>query len=430
MNQSRLLKDLSPLTKWKLLLLHYNVDSSKDLLQGIKNIDDYKVKFRRKKPLVKNRKVYDFSKDNAIIPSEAILIHGKNKTLVKLNYKKGSHLILKQDREGNLYIFDKLKKERAPIDIELVKKYQYSNLKIPKGRPSHEGAPLESFVQIIGLDRIGVLAFEGCIHWNNKCACLFCDSNPKRKGEKVFIPSLNSLNDFENNVDKWWDYHKLAYLDGIEYSFKKLVKTEFANLKPHKHFQLMSGNLPSPDKVWNICQEISETINNVYPLSKLDSYLNIAAPRGDIKSYITSAKKLGYQNIVFNLEVYGKRDFNRVCPGKSRCSGYENTINCLKESVKVFGKGKVRSNFVLGVQNTGKLLRGVKKLARIGIVSDYSVFIPKPCTPWQDKQSPDLKTVIRFTQGLVKVYKKYGFKGIYCNLSSRANIVHEMLNEM
>ncbi len=425
-----LLKNLPPLAKWKLLILHYNLDCPRNLLGHIRNIRNYKVKYRLKKPTVENKRVFDVSKDNNIIPSELILSSKEgNKTLVKINYKKGSPLILKKTKKNELYIFDKRSKTVAPLNINLIKNKRYNSLVIPQGRLAYQGSLLKNYIEIIGIDRIGILAYEGCIHWNNKCACKFCDSTPRRKEEKAIRPSLNSLYDF-GNVDAWWDFYKDNYLDGIKYSFQKIVRTEFKNFGPHKHFQLMAGNLPDPDKVWEISLEISKLINKVYPLSKMDSYLNIAAPRKDTTKHLKMAKKLGFQNIAFNLEVIGKEDFKEVCPGKSMNFGYNRTLRCMRKAVKIFGKGKVRTNFVLGAQETNKLINGIKKLAEGGIVADYSVFIPKLGTPWEKKIRPNIKEILKVTTELCKIYKKYNFKAIYCELSSRSNITHEVLNQI
>ena len=56
-------------------------------------------------------------------------------------------------------------------------------------------------------------------------------------------------------------------------------------------------------------------------------------------------------------------------------------MNALRAAVPIFGRGNVRSNFVLGAQPVEELLDGVRELAEYGIASDYSVFVPKPGTP-------------------------------------------------
>ena len=100
------------------------------------------------------------------------------------------------------------------------------------------------------------------------------------------------------------------------------------------------------------------------------------------------------------------------------------------EAVKIMGKGNVRSNFVLGLDDFTETIEFARKIAEKGIVFDYSVFQPKRCTPYANKQAPDFDKVIEFTSELVKIYKNFSFKPIFFSLSSRSSIVNEMFNEL
>jgi len=101
----------------------------------------------------------------------------------------------------------------------------------------------------------------------------------------------------------------------------------------------------------------------------------------------------------------------------------------LETAVPIFGEGNVRSNFVLGAQPTPELVEGIQILADKGIVADYSVFVPKRGTGWENKARPEMEDVVDFTIKLAKVYQQHNFKSIYCGLSSRSNIVAEVLEE-
>jgi biotin synthase-like enzyme len=190
----------------------------------------------------------------------------------------------------------------------------------------------------------------------------------------------------------------------------------------------MAGNMPHSETLWEICRQIAERINKVRPISTFDSYLNIGAPSKDTTQYLRTAKdEMGFRQIAFNLEVVGEERFKEVCPGKARTIGYANYVQALEQAVSIFGFGNVRSNFVLGAQTTEELIEGVRELAKKGIVADYSVFVPKQGTPWESKQSPDMQEIVRFTKVLADIYRQYNFKGIYCSLSSRSNILNEVL---
>jgi len=413
--------DLPKLAKWKALLIENGISLPKaDLFFSYPNIDDYKTKYRVVNPKVKDFKFFDHSKDKTIVPAEIIIVDNGKKSLVKVNYKKNSPILMITQGE-KVILIEKASKEQIPLEVELVVKRKYSTQRFLE---DPDKPLLEDFVQIIGLDRIGILFFDGCWHWSCNKSCLFCDSNPKRKDFKSAMPSLNTLSDFGFNEDKWWDSYRERYVAGIKKAFDYILKNE--EIKPHRHLHIMSGNLPHGKKVWEIAFEISEMLNKVEPIANFDSYLNLVLPKDE--NLLIRAKKLGYKQIQFNLEVVGQDRYSHVCPGKAKVTSYNESVEIAKKAVKIFGFGKVRSNFVLGAQPIEKLLAGVKKLAKLGIVADYSIFVPKRGTPWAEKLAPDMETIINFTKGLAEIYKEHGFESIYCSLSSRSNILYEILN--
>ena len=115
-----------------------------------------------------------------------------------------------------------------------------------------------------------------------------------------------------------------------------------------------------------------------------------------------------------------------TCPGKTK---YNEFVEKLKEAVEIMGPGNVRSNFVLGLQNIDELLKEIEELAKAGIVADYSIFQPKKGTEYYNKKAPSFEEVRYFTERLVEIYIKYGFKPIYCSKSSRSSIVNELYEE-
>ena len=134
-------------------------------------------------------------------------------------------------------------------------------------------------------------------------------------------------------------------------------------------------------------------------------------------------KKLGIKQVQYNLEIANKDLFTSTCPGKIN---YEEFVSKLYEAVNIFGKGNVRSNFVLGLQDYNELINECEKFAEKGIVADYSVFQPKKNTLYSNLEAPEMKDVINFTKRLVKIYVKYNQHPIFCSLSSRSSIVNEV----
>ena len=83
---------------------------------------------------------------------------------------------------------------------------------------------------------------------------------------------------------------------------------------------------------------------------------------------------------------------------------------------------------MFGLQNKFELLKNVEKLAKLGIVADYSVFQPKRKTPLYYKSPPDFNDVLDFSFRLASIYRKYSFEPIFCSLSSRSSIMNEVFD--
>lgn len=387
------------------------------LFNNYPNINRFKTKRIKVKPTIVGDKVYDLSKEENVLPSEILLIKNQRKSICKLRYNKNSSIEIKYE-EGKF----KLYKDNhiIDIDVKLVPKYDLMNQKI-QDESYHVNGCVGDYVDIVGVDRISILFFEGCYNWNCGKACKFCDLHPKKIDDKVIKPTVNNLRKFDYDVDSWWNVSKENYLNGIRYSMKNIL--EKIDL-PHKHLFFMAGNLPTSKDVWNITEETLTDMSNYLDLNSFDSYLNIA-PHDNVER-LKRIKDLGIKQVQYNLEIANKELFEDICPGKIK---YDQFVQKLKEAVSIFGFGNVRSNFVFGLQDKEEMLQEIELLASYGIVADYSIFQPKNHTPFQYKSAPDFNDVLDFSDRLVDLYLKYHFKPIFCSLSSRSSIVNELYED-
>lgn len=410
-------ENFSEIVRLKILILKHGVNFEPiNLFNNFEDIEKYKIKRRVVKPVANNFQVYDMSEDKTIIPSEVLLDDGINKSIVKLRYSNYSPLTIKTDENKNIKL--EIEGKESNLKISLVKTADILNETIP--RHIVNNGKIGDYIDIVGIDRVSILFFEGCYNWLSGKPCKFCDLHPKEE-DSIYKPSLNSLKGYEFDVKKWWEASKSNYLKGLEYSLKYII--ENTNLE-HLHIFFMAGNLPTNTYVWNIAEETIEYLSKTINLSKHDNYINIA-PHDNIER-VKKMKKLGINQVQYNLEVVNKRNFEETCPGKM-C--YDEFILKLEEAINIMGKGNVRSNFVLGLDDMHETLEFAKKIAEKGIVFDYSVFQPKKCTPYENKKAPDFDEVISFTYELSKIYKQNGLKPIFCSLSSRSSIVNELYRE-
>lgn len=404
----------SNVTKWKILLLKHGVNFKPfDLFSQYPCINEYKTKSRVLNVVTKEYEVYDKSKDKSIIPAEVILEDENSKSLVKLRYAENSPIELKIIENNIVICFNG---EQQNIKVTLTKKNTILNQKL-----SNKKNCVGDYIDIVGMDRISILFFEGCYNWLSGKPCKFCDLHPQKENHVTYKPTLNNLKKFNFNINEWWDNIKAEYLKNLTEALKIVLNDKTLI---HKHIFFMAGNLTTNAEVWNIVEETIEYISKEIDLGKNDTYLNVA-PHDNVKR-LERIKKLGIKYVQYNLEIVEEENFNYTCPGKI---DYKDFLGKLVEAVNYYGKGNVRSNFVLGLDDMKLTLEFAQKLAKLGIVFDYSVFQPKKNTAYYTKKPPEFDEVIEFTKELVKIYKKYDFKPIFCSLSSRSSIVNELYNE-
>jgi len=413
-------EDLPPLARWKALITEHGVDfKDPTLFNNLPNIELYKTKRRALKPVAKDLRVFDISQDPSLIPAEVVISEAQKASIVKLGYKPDSPIQIDVDEGHKVILREKESQKTIPINVDLVKRRNYQSIRVPKEVDTNE-PKLSDFVDVVGLDRISVMTFDGCWNWNSGKPCRFCDYNPKRQEYVGAKPSTNTLSEFGGDADLWWNNQRERYLSGLKYAFGYLLANE--DLNPHQHLLVMSGNLPQPQKVWENALEVVDTLNNVRSVNSFDNYLNICPhPSLDL---LRKAKDKGINQVQYNLEVIGQDVFAQMCPGKME---YNTFRAKLEEAVGVMGFGNVRSNFVLGIQPIEDLLKGVSELADKGVVTDYSIFQPKRATALANHPAPSIDTIVHFTKELANIYREHGFRGIYCNLSSRSSIINECL---
>ncbi|MGY3439858.1 MULTISPECIES: radical SAM protein [unclassified Marinovum] len=93
------------------------------------------------------------------------------------------------------------------------------------------------------------------------------------------------------------------------------------------------------------------------------------------------------QNVSFNLEIWSKPLFQKICPGKDRFVGYDRWIASLEKAVSVFGRGRVYSAMVAGIELEPEhemsheaavelALEGAEALCSRGVIPIYSLYWP------------------------------------------------------
>jgi biotin synthase-related radical SAM superfamily protein len=203
---------------------------------------------------------------------------------------------------------------------------------------------------------------------------------------------------------KYCDYNQIKYK---KHSFKDIkeaidVALKDKNIKP-RHL-LISGGTPKPEDKEYLLDIYKET--SKYLTKKGIPVDVMCAPIFDLK-VLKQIKKMGINGLSINIEIYNRSLAKKLNPEKYNLT-LKYYIEFIKEAVKIFGKGKIRSILIVGLDSIDDTLKGVEKIASIGSDVVLSPFVPSPKTELFNLKPPSEKQLIEVYEKSLEIVKKYG----------------------
>ncbi len=104
----------------------------------------------------------------------------------------------------------------------------------------------------------------------------------------------------------------------------------------------------------------------------------------EIKKYFD----MGIQALGFSMEIWSKKLYEAICPGKSKNISHEEFISSIRSAVKIFGAGNVYGVFVMGLEPRQTFLEGVKELTGLGANVVPFVWSPNPGSKLEGHRAP------------------------------------------
>lgn len=167
--------------------------------------------------------------------------------------------------------------------------------------------------------------------------------------------------------------YELNTIKGLEEALQIALKQSDT-----KHLLISSGSVYIKDL---------EIITEMYDyFVKKYSFLNIdimMTPRGfnsytdnsQYEGYIRHLNEIGVHGLSINMELNNPDYLKKFCPEKYAI-GQANYLKFLELAVKIFGTDKVRSLLIVGIEPLEETLKGVEKLAKIGVNPVLSPLFP------------------------------------------------------
>lgn len=151
-----------------------------------------------------------------------------------------------------------------------------------------------------------------------------------------------------------------------------------------KHVYLVGGSLPDwrdeGERFLQLARSVQEVVQHRIPVTLGSGALPLDQLQQFKQEQLVDAA-------CFNLEVWSEDLFSKVCPGKNEFVGYARWLEALENAVEVFGRGRVYSAMVAGIelepdygmswqQASDLVIAGAEDLCARGIIPIYSLYWP------------------------------------------------------
>ena len=163
---------------------------------------------------------------------------------------------------------------------------------------------------------------------------------------------------------------------------------------------LLTGGCFNHQKEIELVTEIVTSIKDYTGQNKIPGTILPSPPRNleEIENYYES----GINAIGFSMEIWDKKLYQAICPGKNKSCSHDEFVNSIRNAVDVFGEGNVYGVFVMGLEPRDSFLDGVKVLTNLGANVVPFVWSPNPGSKLEGHRAPTgkwyLETILEAAQ--------------------------------
>ncbi|MNB71147.1 hypothetical protein D3C75_177060 [compost metagenome] len=278
------------------------------------------------------------------------------------------------------YVLTHKGKELFPVTFD--KRPAYYGLEASDGTP---------FSRIAGYSSGYLDGGTVSIAYSNECSL-------KEKGQDCLFCNINATKDTYSEIQgiKWKNPRQIGEAVAAAYRLDGVT-----------HTNLTGGFVPERREV-DYYIDVAEAIQESTGLQDFNGTAVIGAPLdlGIIDRY----KEAGFRTLAMNLEMWDPAFYAAILPGKvAECGGREHWIKAIEYAAKVFGKGKVRSGFVAGIEPKRATLEGVEYFASIGVLSLTGAWTPNPGSALEGHRTPHAEWHLDVAYKCHDIFKRYGF---------------------
>ncbi len=136
--------------------------------------------------------------------------------------------------------------------------------------------------------------------------------------------------------------------------------------------------------------------------------------------------ELGVDHPSFNLEVWPRSAFERVCPGKAEFVGYDHILKAYERLVALYGPGKLWCNFVAGLVPLREQMDGFTHMAEHGVIPGANVYHPDVRSPLGTSvPSPNEDYIVSLYQHAADLYRRHKYMPFFDAAVLRNSLANE-----
>jgi hypothetical protein len=333
-------------------------------------------------------------------PEELALTGGPyelRRTIVSVRTNPGSPYRVVRDDAGGLRL---TMDGRVIADVGLPPMPEYYRHALANGKTVMETAPTIQWGYLIYLTVLRL-----CQYFGAKEECQYCDINHNWRQHKQEGRPYTGVKAVDDVLEA------LAIID------------RYDTAKVSKAYTLTGGSVTS--KVDGLAEadfygRYAQAIEERFPNRWIGKVVAQALPREDVQRYHDYGIRIYHPN----YEVWDKRLFEIICPGKERYVGREEWHRRIFDAAEVFGARYVIPNFVAGVEMAkpfgfatvdeaiASTAEGLDYFMSRGVTPRFTTWCPEPATPLgrDNPEGAPLEYHIRLLEVYRETLEKHGLK--------------------
>lgn len=269
-----------------------------------------------------------------------------------------------------------------------------------------DGMRYEQVIPLLYNSYAFITTFRACHYWGDKEECRFCDMNYN-------LRELRKLTGDHVTADAIKDKQKLVdVLDAMaaepdpDKRMVTVLMTGGSIVRP-----IRGGPDNATDFNLPYVEAIRARIGRRIPIVMITE----SQPLEDVKRF----REAGVTSHNANLEVWDKRLFQAIAPGKEKYIGYDVWLRRLLDAVDIMGEGNVSPNMVSGIELAqpwgfddvgdaiGSAAEGFEFLMSHGVVPHLDTWCVESGTALAGHPPPSLDFLIRVDVAWYETWRKY-----------------------